>query len=318
MIESNTKNKFYLDNVFFLKKSIEDIGAKVFIISMDSGLFEDESSKVTLETFSKFEIDVYLSSIKNSFVYIDYLDKDLEFVLLNNDQSSRISLDWSSITTKFNPSPHLGWFNRHKILHFSCYKEVVEKFCLKFDISPTLLQADFNYAKNIDFSTKEGLDELALSVDRLKQRIHTDQNVFIKASKGTYGMGIHVVKSGQDVLSLNRKSRNKLDIGKNKIKFSDVIVQEGVETVITYDNMPAEVTIYLIGGQSVGGFMRANSQKGFNENLNSKGMVFKKFCISEIRQNRDDVTKEAVYSTIARLSCLAASLETKKLLENIK
>ena len=285
---------------------------------MDSSLFEDESSKVTLETFSKFEIDIYLASIKNSVVNIDCLNKNLEFVLLNNDQSSKISVNWSSITTKLNPSPHLGWFNRHKILHFSCYKKVVEKFCLNFDISPSLLQADFNYAKNINFSTKEGLDELALSVDELKQRIDPEQNVFIKASKGTYGMGIHVVKSSQDVLSLNRKSRNKLDIGKNKIKFSDVIVQEGIETVITYENMPAEVTIYLIGGQSVGGFMRANSQKGFNENLNSKGMVFKKFCISEIRQNRDDVTKEAVYSTIARLSCLAASLETKKLLENLK
>ena len=44
-------------------------------------------------------------------------------------------------------------------------------------------------------------------------------------------------------------------------------------------------------------------------------MVFKKFCISEIRQNRDDVMKEAVYSVVARLSCLAAmevsAMETK-------
>ena len=76
--------------------------------------------------------------------------------------------------------------------------------------------------------------------------------------------------------------------------------------------MPAEVTIYLIGGKSVGGFMRANSEKGSNENLNSKGMVFKKFCISEIRQNRDDVMKEAVYSIIGRLSCLASIVEYER------
>jgi glutamate--cysteine ligase len=125
-----------------------------------------------------------------------------------------------------------------------------------------------------------------------------------------------VVDSGSDILNLNRKKRNKLDIGKNKIKFTDVLVQEGVETVLNYDGMPAEVTIYLIGGKSVGGFMRANNQKSASDNLNAKGMIFKKFCISEIRQNRDDVMKEAVYSIIGRLSCLASIEETQMTLEN--
>ena len=61
--------------------------------------------------------------------------------------------------------------------------------------------------------------------------------------------------------------------------------------------------------------MRANSQKDNQSNLNSKGMVFKKFCISEIRQNQDFAIKEAVYSVIARLSTLAAGLEIKNLIK---
>ena len=76
--------------------------------------------------------------------------------------------------------------------------------------------------------------------------------------------------------------------------------------------MPAEVTIYLINGKSVGGFMRANSEKDHQSNLNSRGMVFKKFCISEIRQNQDYKIKEAVYSVIARLSSIAAGLEAQQ------
>jgi glutamate--cysteine ligase len=74
------------------------------------------------------------------------------------------------------------------------------------------------------------------------------------------------------------------------------------------------VTIYLVGGKSVGGFMRANSERDSSSNLNSRGMVFKKFCISEIRQNQDHAAKEAVYSVIARLSTLAGARELKEIL----
>ena len=126
-------------------------------------------------------------------------------------------------------------------------------------------------------------------------------------------MGIQVVSDGEDILKMNRKSRNKMDVGKNKIKFTDVLIQEGVDTVLSYDSMPAEVTIYLINGKSVGGFMRANKERDHQSNLNSKGMVFKKFCISEIRQNQDFTIKEAVYSVIARLSTIAAGLEIKNI-----
>ena len=156
---------------------------------------------------------------------------------------------------------------------------------------------------------KEKSESAASEADKTKD----ETKVFIKGDQGTYGMGISVVSSGEEVLNFNRKSRNKMDIGKNKIKFSSVIVQEGVDTILKYDNMPAEVTIYLVGGKSVGGFMRANTQKQAHENLNSKGMVFKKFCISEIRQDQDHKAKEAVYSIVARLSAIAAAIEIDKL-----
>jgi glutamate--cysteine ligase len=309
LLESNTKNKHYLDNVFFLSKSIKDTGKNVYLISFDTEIFHEKEKAIKLESHSKFPVEIFLAKTENNHIHIPKGDIAIDFLVINNDQSAPISLDWSSIKTKMSPSPEMGWYKRQKIKHFEAYQKIISEFCKEFKVNENLLQAKFKSVHHVDFSTKDGLEELANQVDSLKSCITEDQKVFIKASKGTYGMGIHVVTNGEEVLQLNRKKRNKLDIGKNKIKFTDVLIQEGVETIISYDGMPAEVTIYLIGGQSVGGFMRANTIKDSNENLNSKGMVFKKFCISEIRQNRDDVMKEAVYSTIGRLSCLASILE---------
>ena len=53
-----------------------------------------------------------------------------------------------------------------------------------------------------------------------------------------------------------------MDVGKNKIKFTSVIIQEGIDSILTYDGLPAEVAIYLVAGNPVGGFVRANEKKG--------------------------------------------------------
>lgn len=112
---------------------------------------------------------------------------------------------------------------------------------------------------------------------------------------------------------MNRKTRNKMDIGKNNIKFTSVLVQEGVETIIKVEDAPGEITMYLVNGRGMGGFMRYNPQRGTNANLNSQGMLYKKFCISDICQDTDTHCKEAVYCMIARLSVLAASKELQEL-----
>ena len=126
-------------------------------------------------------------------------------------------------------------------------------------------------------------------------------------------MGIMTARSGEEVLSMNKKTRHKMNAGKNKLKFTSVIIQEGVKTILKFENLPAEIAIYLVNGKSVGGFMRVNEQKGDDSNLNSRGMVFRKFCISELKENRDDQAKEAAYSIVARLSALAAASEINQI-----
>ena len=311
--ESNTKNKYYLDHLFTLQSCLVTGGFNVHFASSDPSLFDIESSnKIELESFSGHRLELYkIDDEFKSTHQLAGLPETFDLIILNNDQSKKIELNLDNLNIPVIPSSLIGWFQRQKYKHFQYYQSIVHKFGQQFSIDPDLLQANFSFVDGVDFSTKAGMEEVAKEVESLQSKLGP-QKIFLKASQGTYGMGIHVVESSEEVLNLNRKKRNKLDVGKNNIKFEKVLIQEGVETIINYDGHPAEVTIYLIGGKSVGGFMRSNPLKDNNSNLNSKGMVYKKFCISEIDEGHDHQIKEAVYSIIARLASLACAMEIKE------
>lgn len=316
--ESHTKNKYYLDHLYKLKSTIEMAEVEVTLFSPDPNLFADFTGNLAeLESFSGHKLTVHRAQVQDGqFISFDPSIKfDFEVIVLNNDQSVPLELNWKDIKTPVHPSPYVGWYKRQKIHHFKHYRDTANKFAAHFGINPDLIQAHFSQVENVDFNTKEGLDELGNEVDKLLSTLPTGSSVFVKASQGTYGMGISVVSSGEEIKSMNRKVRNKMDVGKNNLKFTSVIIQEGVETIVKYDDAPAEVTIYLVNGRSSGGFMRTNPLKGTQANLNAQGMIYQKLCLSDVKQDCDYTIKEAVYSVIARLSVLAASYEMKELME---
>ncbi|HXH76718.1 MAG TPA: glutamate--cysteine ligase [Bacteriovoracaceae bacterium] len=317
--ESHTKNKYYLDHLHFLKQTIEMASCEVALFSPDPNLFEGtDATSMELESFSGHKITIHKAQVMDgAFFSLNPAVKfDFDLVVMNNDQSIPLPINWKSIKTPVQPSPSAGWFQRQKIHHFKHYREVANEFSKEFGIDPDLIQAHFSSVEDVDFNTKEGLENLATEVDKVLGTLTPGSSVFVKASQGTYGMGISVVSSGEEIRLMNRKVRNKMDVGKNNLKFTSVLIQEGVETIIKCDDAPAEVTIYLINGKSIGGFMRTNPLKGTQANLNAQGMLYQKFCISELKQNNDHQIKEHVYSIIARLSTLAASREKKDLMEN--
>lgn len=316
--ESHTKNKYYLDHLYKLKSTIEMAETEVILFSPDANLFAEIAGNVIeLESFSGHKILIHRAQIKDGiFTSVDpALDFNFEIILLNNDQSVPLDIDWKNLKTPIHPSPYVGWFKRQKIHHFKKYRETANRFSEKFNINPDLIQAHFSSVENVDFDTKEGLEELGNEVDNVLARLPANSSVFVKASQGTYGMGISVVTSGEEIKSMNRKGRNKMDVGKNNLKFTSVLIQEGIETIVKYDDAPAEVTIYLVNGRSSGGFMRTNPLKGTQANLNSMGMIYQKLCLSDVKQDCDHTIKEAVYSIIARLSTLAAAHEMQELME---
>lgn len=316
--ESHTKNKYYLDHLHQLKKTVEMADTDVTFFSPDPNLFaEVDGNVVNLESFSGHQIQIHKAVLKDGeFVALDSQVKfNFEAIILNNDQSVPLEVNWKSVKTEVLPSPYVGWFKRQKIHHFTHYRNTANKFAEHFGINPDLIQARFSSVENVDFETKEGLEEIAKEVDKVLAGLPQESFVFVKASQGTYGMGISVVSSGDEIRNMNRKGRNKMDVGKNNLKFTSVLIQEGVETIVKYDDAPAEITIYLVNGKSSGGFMRTNPLKTTQGNLNSQGMVYQKLCLSDVKQDCDHKIKEAVYSVIARLSVLAASYEMKELTE---
>lgn len=311
--ESNTKNLFYLDHLHTLGHLIKGAGYDISIISFDENIFENNNTSVLLTSQSGHQIEIKKARLDNS-GFIHDQDRKLDAIIMNHDQSNPLPVDWSEVQTPISPSPQIGWFRRQKNIHFSYYNRIVTQFANHFNIDPNLLQAKFRAVENVDFETKEGLEPLATTVDELLKELGENSKVFVKASQGTYGMGISVVSSGEEIRNMNRKTRNKMDVGKNSIKFTSVLVQEGVETILKYDESPAEITIYLVDGKCIGGFMRANSERDTLGNLNSKGMVFRKLCMTDISQDDDHKCKEAIYSIIARLSVIAAAHEIKEVL----
>ncbi|MBC7713483.1 MAG: glutamate--cysteine ligase [Rhizobacter sp.] len=311
--ESNTKNLMYLDHLTTLGKLIEDSGYTVRLLSFDPNLFPEDMECLGLTSANGSPVTICKASIQDGEVFVNGQKMDL--IICNNDQSNPWPVDWATVKTAINPTPKIGWFRRQKNIHFAYYKKVADDFCAHFGINPDLIQARFAAIEEVDFENKNGLEKLGSAVDGIIRELKPGSKVFVKASQGTYGMGISVVSSGEEIINMNRKTRNKMDIGKNSIKFTSLLVQEGVETIIKYDDMPAEITIYLIDGKSIGGFMRVNGEKDDLGNLNSRGMVFRKLCMGDVVDTAEDhTTKEALYSVIARLSTIASAYEIKEVL----
>lgn len=311
--ESHTKNLMYLDHLATLANLTEEAGYRTYFVSFDSDLFPNNEDSIDLTSASGSPIKIIRGQIKNGEILA--LDQKIDVAINNNDQSNPWPIEWREIKTPVVPTPLIGWFRRNKNTHFAHYKKVAEEFAGFFEINPDLIQAKFMAVDDVDFETKHGLEKLSHAVDDLIASLPPGAKVFVKGAQGTYGMGISVVSSGEEILNMNRKTRNKMDVGKNKIKFTSLLVQEGVETIIQYDNHPAEITVYLVDGKSMGGFMRINPEKDSLGNLNSRGMVFRKLCMCDLKNTVEDYkSKDAIYSIIARLATVAAAYEIKEVL----
>jgi glutamate--cysteine ligase len=306
--ESHTKNLMYLDHLSTLRKLITEAGFSVVFLSFDGKAFPENENTLNLISHSGDQLQINKMDPLNM--------TGIDLIICNNDQSTPLPIVWNDIRIPIVPTPLIGWFKREKNIHFSYYKKVADEFCAHFNIDPNLIQAKFLAVDDVDFENKAGLEKLGAAVDDIIKELPDGRaKVFVKASKGTYGMGISVVSSGDEVINMNRKTRNKMDIGKNSIKFTSLLVQEGVETILKYDDNPAEITVYLLDGESIGGFMRVNGEKDSLGNLNSRGMVFRKLCMCAVAEDASDhKTKEAMYSLIARLATIASGYEIKEVL----
>jgi glutamate--cysteine ligase len=317
--EFHTRNKFYVDNLYELRQLFRRLGIETEVGWIPESP-EAAKTPIPLQTTDDRTVVAYpFTRTDNKLVFEPY---EPEFILLNNDFSSGFPDILKGLTQPIEPSPKLGWHTRKKSDFFHHYNKLAGELAQAAGIEPWQLQVTTRLVDQVNFDTSEGLDRIANAVDEIldqmreqyaKHKIDEPPYVFVKNNAGTYGMGIYRAESGKELLELNRRERNKMAVGKNNLQVHDVIVQEGIPTRFQIDKVYAEPVIYLMGGDLMGGFLRKNATRGKTDNLNSKGMVFQKLCISDLREGVDrDLELEMVYGTIARLSAAAVTLEIAK------
>ncbi len=317
--ESHTRNTFYLQNVAVLANILRQSGLIVRIGTLIPEITEPTTldlpggGQITLEPLIREGNRVVLP------------DFDPCAILLNNDLSAGIPEILKDIEQTIMPPPHAGWATRRKSKHFLAYQGLAREFSSLLNIDPWLIDPMFGRCGKIDFSAKVGEECLAANVSDLlddisdKYReygIKQDPFVIVKADAGTYGMGILTAKSPDDVLDLNRKTRNKMSVIKEGAPVTEVLIQEGVYTFESINGAVAEPVVYLIDHFVVGGFYRVHTTRGIDENLNSPGMhfvplAFDTSCQMPDSQLNPDAAPNRFYAygVIARLAMLAASIE---------
>lgn len=315
--ESHTRNLFYWKNIKVLQHILEGAGFLVRI-----GTLED----IKLEQGEDIKIEPIVRD-KNIIRVNDFVP---DLILLNNDLSNGIPPLLQDLQQPIAPPAELGWSQRLKSEHFHYYAEVSKEFAKLIQIDPWLIAPLFKHCGQVDFMLREGEECLASNVENLlievqkkydEYKISCQPYIVVKADAGTYGMAVMMVKSAEEVLSLNRKQRTSMSKSKGGQPVHSVIVQEGVYTFETWgaDNAVAEPVVYLWGQRVVGGFYRVHKERGVDENLNAPGMHFEplpfaKPCHDPLPHAAPGECQNRFYAygVIARLSMLAAAREMKK------
>jgi glutamate--cysteine ligase len=304
--ESHTRNLSYLDNVAIIAQMLTQAGREVEIGS----LTENETINVTSANGTELTIQPLqkndsIISLTNGFTP--------DLIIINNDLTSGSPEILQNTSQPIIPPVGLGWYKRDKHTHFEAYNQVAREFCREFTLDPFLISTEFEFCKNINFKAKTGVECVAIAVDKVLNRltkkyaeigIKEKPYVFIKANRGTYGMGIMTVTSAEEVLSLNKKERNKMNIIKNSTANEEVLVQEGITTIDTLDGAPVEPFVYMINGKTVGVILRSNKNRNNQISLNASGAEF-----TSADSHPEFHQHFACHSLIARLAALAASRE---------
>ncbi len=306
MSESHTRNRPYFDNVAMLIKLCEAAGLEVRVgrFDLENGdSLETETTGDALITAESIGLDGAVLTTASGFVP--------DMVLVNNDLSSGCPQILCDAEQPIFPPAGMGWYRRRKSVHFDAYNQVVREFASHFDLDAWLFSTVIHRCGKINFKERKGMECVAIGVDKAihaigkkyaEYGIKRAPYVYIKADSGTYGMGIMTAHSGDEVYELNKKTRNKMNVIKEGVENTEVIIQEGVPTMDAVDGAVAEPMLYLVGAEVVGKIWRVNEGRDQENSLNASGMHFAPFSEAEFHA-------QSGLDVIARLATLASAYE---------
>lgn len=322
LAEEQTRNKYYLKNIFHLKKLLGEAGREVHV-GITGDLFSGDIFEVALD-----DGILLLEKIARKGNQISCGSYVPDLVISNNDFATGVPEILKGITQPVIPSPHLGWVQRRKQHHFGILHDLIIEFGKTFGIDPWLLSAETAVVSDVTVGDAVSMSRIASEVESLlgktrqkyaEHGISEAPYVYVKSARGTYGMGLITVFSGDEILNLNRRKMNKLSSTKGGAVTTDYLIQEGVPTVDFYSGYPIEPVIYVVGRRDVGGFFRIHPEKSGLESLNAPGMDFYCLCLHKLDEPHesyflDCTQKEQVVSLsrfLARLDALAVAIESR-------
>lgn len=297
--EAHTRNLFYFRNLLALGRMVELAGFTCL--------------------FTHPFLEGSLEGLAFSFVNV----KKADLILSNNDFSEGFPQLLRALDTPVIPNQHLAWTHRRKSKHFSFTKTVATELSEQIGLDPWLFCANFDVDSQVDLREQTSIDRLKEKASRLlmttKQKyteygISERPTLFIKDDAGTYGMGIMTIQDASELDTLNRKTLNKMSVGKQH-RIQSLLLQEGVPSRILHDGASAEPVTYCIGNQVVGTFLRVNASRDQMSNLNSKGMEFYRLCKEDIsgqlfpEECMKDCLTDGLTSVSVYVALLASALE---------
>lgn len=314
--EEHTQNPYYWDNVSTIKDLMESAGKQVRV-----GFGTQLPEPLLLKSANGHEVRVE-SAWGNAPVFSDFKPQ----VIISNNDFSDPHEEWSkTISLPINPPRELGWYQRRKSDYFKFYNELVGEFAEVAELDPFVFQVKTELFPHFDINSESSRADLSKSVDTMlkdleieyrKRGIDQKPFVFVKNNAGTYGLAVIRVQSAAEVLEWSYKSRKKMKAAKGGREVEEVIIQEGIPSIVEKDGVVAEPVIYMIGGELAGGFLRTHSEKDSTESLNSPGAIYKRLCVSDLEVRPEGCPLENVYGWTSKIGSLAIAMEAAQLEKN--
>lgn len=311
--EEHTGNPYYWDNVFTIKSLIEAAGKNVEV-----AIPREMTEPIKVQSASGKEVTVG-SALKGSVLMTEFKP---DLVISNNDFSEAYE-EWAqTMDIAMNPPRELGWYQRKKSRYFKFYNQLVNEFAEIAKVDPFLMRVETEEYMHFDINSEESRNALATQVDQMIAKLKTEYQkrgitqepfVFVKNNAGTYGLAVIRVGSGDEVRQWTYKSRKKMKAAKGGREVEEVIIQEGVPSIVSAEGASAEPVIYMIGCELAGGFLRTHSEKNATESLNSPGAVYKRLCVSDLAVRPQGCPQENVYGWTAKLGLLAIAMEAQEM-----
>ena len=302
LAEEHTHNPYYWDNIYSLKEILSSTTAKVVVCVPGKNIQNEK--KIT--SAGGREVNIHL---------LHEQTRDADLIISNNDFSSEYTIPKH---IPIAPHPRMGWRHRRKNWFFREYNLLAEKFSTLIDLDPwhltikTELFASFRPDDPSSLSQlKTNLDAFLEDLKPKYKKINKLPYAFLKNNSGTYGLGITSVQEAGEVEQWNYKTRKTMKAAKGGNKVTELILQEGISTILKNSKERVEPVIYMVGKNLVGGFLRTHKQKGERENLNSPGAVYRKLCMSDLTVEVEGHLEENVYGWIAKLALLALAFELR-------